>query len=101
MAIIVSIADQGSRIELINLEGRMITFTDRPDGCYYLIQDICGTRIEGKASSMKSARYSAIELLEKRGHRSLAQMLHLDYKPEKKDMRAYLPCPMILTQTAA
>lgn len=92
---------KGGEIQLINLEGMMITFTDGPDGCYCVSEDICGNRVERKASSIKNARYSAMEFLEKRGHGSLARMLHPHYKPQRKNMAAYLPCPAILTQTAA
>lgn len=101
MAIIVNILNKGREVQLINLEGMMITFTDRPDGCSCVSEDICGNRVERKASSIKNARHSAIEFLEKRGHRSLARVLHPHYKPQRKDMAAYLPCPAILRKKAA
>ena len=84
MAIIVNIVNKGREIQLINPMGIMVTFTDRPDGCYRVIEDICGNRVERKASSIKNARYSAMEFLEKKGHKELAQKLRPDYRPQRK-----------------
>ncbi len=95
MAVIVNIVNKGSQIEIINPVGIMITFSDRPDGCYCVSEDICGNRVERKASSIKNARYSAMEFLEKKGHKELAQKLRPDYRPQRKHLYGYLPCPAV------
>ena len=95
MATIVNVLNKGRQIELISLVGKMITFSDRPDGCYYVIEDICGNRVERKASSVKNARYCAMAFLEKRGKHALARKLDPNYKPPRKFR------PSILASTAA
>ncbi len=95
MAIIVNVLKKGEQIERINTDGKVVTFSDIPDGYYYEAMDICGNRVERKAISIKNARYSAMEFLEKKGHKELAQKLRPDYRPQRKHLFGYLPCPAV------
>ncbi len=101
MAIIVNILDKGRTVQVITLVGKMITFTDTPQGCFHKVEDICGGSRQGKASAIKDARHCAMAFLEKKGKHALAQKLHPHYKPQKKDMPVYVRCPTIPTRTAA
>ncbi len=95
MAIIVNILDKGGTVQVITLVGKMITFTDASQGCFYKVEDICGGGHQGKASSIKNARYCAMAFLEKKGKHALAQKLRPDYRPQRKHLYGYLPCPAV------
>ncbi len=95
MAIIVNILKKGERIELINTDGKEVTFSDIPDGYHYEAMDICGTHMSGDLIGTKNARDVAIEFLEKKGHKELAQKLRPDYRPQRKHLYGYLPCPAV------
>ncbi len=101
MAIIVNILDKGRTVQVITLVGKMITFTDAPQGCFYKVEDICGGGHQGKASAIKDTRHCAMAFLEKKGKHALAQKLRPDYRPQGKQFYGYLPCPAVpLTASA-
>lgn len=101
MATIVNVLEKGKRIELINAIGTKVVFTDRPDGCHYEVRESSGRYVSGKARTMKNARHTAIEFLEKKGRKELAHMLHPDYRPQRKSSNGYLPCPAVLPAAPA
>ncbi len=93
MALIVNILNEGKQIELINTDGKLVLFSDTTDGFSYDLMDICGTCLSGKILSAKRAREAAMEFLERRGHKDLAEKLQPDYRGQKKERHGYLPCP--------
>ena len=92
MALIVNILNDGKQIELINTDGKLTLFSDTSDGFSYHVMDICGTYLSGKILSAKRARDAAIEFLERRGHKGLAEKLKPDYRGQKKGRHGSLPC---------
>ncbi len=95
MAIIVNVLKKGEQIELINTDGKVVIFSDIPDGYHYEVMDICGTHMSRDVVGTKKARDVAIEFLEKKGHKELAQKLRPDYRPQRKHLFGYLPCPAV------
>jgi len=95
MAIIVNVRKKGQQVELINTDGKVVTFTDIPGGYHYEVMDICGTHMSGDVVGTKKARDIAIEFLEKKGHKDLAQKFRPDYRPQRKSLYGYLPCPAV------
>lgn len=93
MAIIVNILDNGKQVELVNTDGKLVLFSDRPDGFCYYIADICGGYTSGKILSTKRAREAAMEFLERRGHKDLAGRLRPDYGKKIRERYGYLPYP--------
>lgn len=92
MALVVNILNDGKQIELINTDGKVVLFSDTADGFSYDVMDICGTYLSGKILSAKRARDAAIEFLERRGHKGLAEKLKPDYRGQKKERYGCLPC---------
>ena len=81
MAIIVNILNRGARVELINTDGKVVTFSDLPDGYHYEVMDICGTHIGSDIVGTKKARDAAIEFLQRKRYEQLARRIQAGHRP--------------------